>query len=58
MGIHAASSRQANTDQAVAEIRDQLGYQDAQLLLFFCATHYNLKALGIELGTAFPNTYF
>ncbi|MCP4790187.1 MAG: GfdT protein [Gammaproteobacteria bacterium] len=55
MGIHAASSRQANTDQAVAEIRDQLGYQDAQLLLFFCATHYNLKALGIELGTAFPN---
>ena len=56
MAIYSASSCQPNAASAVAEIGQQLGPHQSQLLLFFCSTHYQQQELGEALQQQFPNS--
>lgn len=53
-GIRMGHSCAADPQQAVRELHAALAQPDPALVLFFCSSDYDLKALGTELHRLFP----
>ncbi len=51
--VKIAYSVEVDAPKAVAELAEQLGTTEFDLLVFFCSVHYNLDLLADELHNSF-----